>query len=86
MLLGQAHIGEDISSASASRTASYGQLGADPVGDLPPLGLGGVGVVLGEGGGDERRDHAPAAPAGMGERVAQDVHPAALPATIRAFA
>ncbi len=44
-----------------------------------PLGLGGAGVVLGEGGGDERRHHAPAAPAGMGERVAHEVHPAALP-------
>jgi hypothetical protein len=30
--------------------------------------------------GDERRHHAPAAPAGMGERVAHEVHAAALPA------
>jgi hypothetical protein len=32
-------------------------------------------MVLGEGGGDERRHHAPAAPAGMSERIAQEVHP-----------
>ena len=44
-----------------------------------PLRLGGVGMILGEGGGDEGRDDAPAAPAGMGERVAHEVHPAALP-------
>jgi hypothetical protein len=36
-------------------------------------------MILGEGGGNERRDHASAAPAGMGERVAQEMHATALP-------
>jgi hypothetical protein len=49
------------------------------IGDLAPLGLGSAGVVLGECGGDERRHHTPSAPAGMGEGVAHEVHPAALP-------
>jgi hypothetical protein len=36
-------------------------------------------MILSKRGGDERCDHAPAALAGMGERVAQEVHAAALP-------
>ena len=40
---------------------------------------GGLGVVLGEGGGDEGRDDAPAALAGMGQGVAHEVDAAALP-------
>jgi hypothetical protein len=36
-------------------------------------------MILGEGGGDERRHDAPAAPAGMGERVAHEMQATALP-------
>ena len=42
----------------------------------------GRGVVLGEGGGDEGGNDASAALAGMGERVAEEVNPAALPARV----
>ena len=79
MLLGEAHVGEHVLLGLVQQRGELGQLGPDLVGDLAPLGPGGVGIVLGEGGGDERRDHAPAALAGMGERVAHEVHPAALP-------
>jgi hypothetical protein len=68
VLLGEGHVGENVLLGLVQER-----------GDLAPLGLGGVGMILGEGGGDEGRHHAPAAPAGMGERVAHEVHPAALP-------
>ena len=45
--------------------------------------LGGLGVVLGEGGGDEGGDHPPAVLAGMGQGVAHEVHPAALPGGVQ---
>ena len=80
VLLGEAHVGEHVLLGFIKQCGELGQLGPDLVGDLAPLGLGGVGMVLGEGGGDERRHHAPAALAGMGEGVAHEVHPAALPA------
>jgi hypothetical protein len=43
------------------------------------LALGGLGVVLGKGRGNEGRDYPPAVPAGMGQGVAGEVHAAALP-------
>ena len=79
MLLGEAHVGEDVRLGLVQQRCELGQLGADLVGDLAPLGLGGAGVVLGEGGGDEGSDDALAVAAGMGERVAHEVHAAALP-------
>ena len=51
-----------------------GQLGAELIGDLAPLVAGGLGIVLGKGGGDEGGDDAPAALAGMGQRVAHEVN------------
>jgi hypothetical protein len=36
-------------------------------------------MILREGGSNERRDDAPVALAGMGQRVAHELHPAALP-------
>ena len=56
-----------------------GHLGPELVGDLAPLDLRAVGVLLGEGGGDEGGDDAPALAAGMGQQVAGEVHAAALP-------
>ena len=53
-----------------------GHLGPELVGDLAPLDLRAVGVLLGEGGGDEGGDDAPALLAGMGQQVAGEVHAA----------
>ena len=61
------------------KRGELGQLGPELVGDAAPLRLGGVGAVLSEGGGHEGGDDPPAALAGMGERVAHGVDPAALP-------
>jgi hypothetical protein len=44
------------------------------VGDLAPLALGRLGIVLGEGRGDEGRDHPPAILAGMSQGMAGEVH------------
>ncbi len=65
------------------KAASFWHLGAELVGDLPPLGPGGLGIVLGEGGGDEGRDDAAAALAGMGQHVAHEVNAAALPGGVQ---
>ena len=43
-------------------------LGPQLVGDLAPLARGCVGIVLGEGGGDEGRDDASPVLAGMGQQ------------------
>jgi hypothetical protein len=51
----------------------FGRLWPQLIGDLAPLTAGGLGVVLGEGGGDEGRDDAPSTPGGMGENVAHEV-------------
>ena len=53
--LGKAHVGEHVLLGLVQQRGELGQLGPDLVGDLAPLGLGGVGMVLGEGGGDEGR-------------------------------
>lgn len=57
----------------------FGEPGAELIGDPAPLGAGGLRVVLGESRGDEGRDGPSAALAGMGQRVAHEMHPAALP-------
>ena len=44
--------------------------------------LAGIGIFPGKGGGDEGRDHTPALLAGMGQEVAHEVDPAALPGGI----
>ena len=50
-----------------------GQLRAQLIGDSAPLSSCGLGVILGERGGDEGRDDAPAEPAGMRQHVAHEV-------------
>jgi hypothetical protein len=54
-------------------------LGPDLIGDVAPLLACRLGVVLGEGGGDEGRDDPPALLAGMGQGVPHEVDAAALP-------
>ena len=78
MLLGKGHVGENVLLGLVQERGELGQLGADLVGDLAPLGLGGVGMILGEGGGDEGRDDAPAAPAGMSRALRMKCNPGAV--------
>ena len=79
VLPGEAHVGEDVVLGFVHENGQLGHLGPELVGDLAPLGLRAVGVLLGEGGGDEGGDDAPALLAGMGQQVAGEVHAAALP-------
>jgi hypothetical protein len=57
--------------------ASFGTFGL--IWSATPLGAGGLGGILGEGGGDEGRDHPAPALAGMGQDIPLKMHPAALP-------
>ena len=75
----EAHVGEDVLLGLVQKGGELGQPGAHLIGHLAPRGLGGAGVVLSKRGGDEGRDDAPAALAGMGEGVAQEVHPRVRP-------
>ena len=79
VLPGEAHVGEDVVLGFVHENCQLGDLGPELVGDLTPLDLRAVGVLLGEGGGDEGGDDAPALAAGMGQQVAGEVHAAALP-------
>src|SRR3954469_5510860 len=75
----EGHVGEDVGFCLVHQGCELGDFGPELVGDAAPLRLGGLGIVLGEGGGDEGRDDAPSASSGMSERVAHEVHAAALP-------
>ena len=79
------HIGENIGLGVIHEGGELGQFGPQLIGDLAPLLAGRQGVVLSEGCGDEGGDDAPAALAGMGERIAHEMHPAALPAGVQHF-
>lgn len=53
-------------------------IGAQLIGNAPPLGPGGLGVLLGESGGDEGRHHPPALAFGAGQKRAHEMHLIAL--------
>jgi hypothetical protein len=53
MLWWECHVGEHIGLGLVEEAGKLGQLGAELVGDLAPLGCCGIGVVLGERCGDE---------------------------------
>ena len=63
----EVHVGENVVLGLVHEGRELRRLGPELVGDLAPLGLGAVCVVLGEGGGDEGGDDAPALAAGMGQ-------------------
>ena len=79
MLGGEGHIGEHVGLGLVHQRGELGHLRPDLVGDEAPLPAGRLGVVLGEGGGDEGGDDTPALAAGMGQDIAHEVDAAALP-------
>ena len=79
MLLGEAHVGQNIVLCFIHDGRELGYLGSDLIGNRAPLGACGLRCFLGKGGGDEGRDHAPPTLAGMGQDVAHKMHPTALP-------
>ena len=80
VLPGEAHVGEDVVLGFVHQGGELGDLGPELVGDLTPLDLRAVGVLLGEGGGDEGGDDAlrPWRPA-WASRLRGEVHAASLP-------
>jgi hypothetical protein len=71
--LGEAHVGHDVGLGRVHEGGELRKLGPQLVGDAAPLGLAGGAVLLGEGRGDEGRDDAAAALAGMGQDIAHEV-------------
>jgi hypothetical protein len=71
VVLGEAHEGEDVRLGVVEEGGELGKLRPQLIGDAAPLQLGGVCVILGEGGGDEGGDDAPAALAGMRQGIAK---------------
>ena len=80
----EGHVGEHVGLGLVQEGGELGQLGAQLIGDPAPLRSGGLGIVLGERGGDEGGDDTPAALAGMRQRVAHEVDAAALPGGVAA--
>jgi hypothetical protein len=78
----EAHVGEHVGLGFVHQRGELGQLRAQLIGDPAPLAARRRGVVLGEGGSDERRDDPPAALSGVGQNVAHEVNAAALPARV----
>jgi hypothetical protein len=66
----EAHVGEHVGLGLVHQRSELGQLEAQLIGDFAPLRARRGRVVLGEGGGDESGDDAPAALSCMGERIA----------------
>lgn len=65
-----AHIGQHVGLDRVHHGGALGYLRPELVGNLAPLHLGGLGVPLGEGDGDQGDDHAVALAAGMRQQVA----------------
>ena len=69
----EAHVGQHVGLSLIHQGGELWQLGPELVGDAAPLRASLLGIVLGEGGGDERRHDASSAPAGMRQGVAHEV-------------
>jgi site-specific DNA recombinase len=81
---GEVHVGEDVFLGGVHQGGELGHLGAELVGNGPPLGVGGGGILLGIGGAgwtymSNGGDDAALGLAGMGRRGAAEMDAAALP-------
>ena len=85
VLLGESHVGEDVCFGLVHKLGEPADRRPQLVGHFAPLGSGGIGIILGEGGGDEGRNHAATALAGMGQRIAHEMNPASLPSGVQDF-
>ena len=79
MLLGKAHVGQNVVLCFIHNGRELGYLRTDLIGNRAPLGASGLRRFLGKGGDDEGRDHAPPTLAGMGQDVAHKMHSRLLP-------
>jgi hypothetical protein len=69
----EAHVGEHVGLGLVHQGGQLRDLGPELIGDAAPLLLCRLGVVLGEGGGDEGGDHAAAATTCVSQDVAHEV-------------
>jgi hypothetical protein len=74
------HVSEDVGLGLVHEPCQAIDVWAQLVGDAAPLSTGGLSIILRKRRGDEGRDDAATALAGVGQGVAHEVHPAALPA------
>jgi hypothetical protein len=79
---GEAHIDEHIRLRLIHEGGELWHLGTELIGDLAPLRLGCLVVVLGEGCGDQGGDDAASALACMGQDVAHEMHTATMPSGV----
>ena len=75
----EGHVSQHVGLDLIHERGELGDLGSELIGDLAPLGAGGLGILLGEGGCDEGGDDAAALASGMGQQVTHEMDAAALP-------
>ena len=75
----EVHVGENIGFGIVHQGGEFWNPWPGLIGNLAPLLAGGFGIVLGEGGADPGGDDAPLGLAGIGQRVAHEMNPTALP-------
>ncbi len=73
VLLGEGHVGEHIGFGLVHQGGQFRHFGAELIGDLAPLGLGGFGAVLGKGVADEGDDDPAALLVGVGQDIAHEM-------------
>jgi hypothetical protein len=79
VLLREGHVSEDVGLGLVHEPCQAIDVWAQLVGDAAPLLTGGLSIILRKRRGDEGGDDAATALAGVGQGVAHEVHPAALP-------
>ncbi|MNL24735.1 hypothetical protein D3C87_1461830 [compost metagenome] len=79
MLFGKGHVGEYVLLGIIHETGELRHLWPDLVGDIAPLGTCSFWRVLSKSRGDEGRHDPPSALSGMGQGIAHEMNPAALP-------
>ncbi len=79
VFFGKGHVGQHVVLGVIHQRGQPRHLGSDLISDTAPLGAGGLGSVLREGGGDEGGDHSAAALVGMSGDIPLKMDAAALP-------
>ena len=86
MILWEAHEGEDVSLGFIHERGELRHFGTQLIGNLAPLLASRLGILLNEGGADEGGNDTAALAAGVGQDIAHEVHPTALPGGMKDFA
>ena len=79
----EVHVSQHIGFRLVHEGGKLRRLGAQLIGHLAPLRLGGLGILLCEGGGNEGCGDSAALTSGAGQQVAYQMHAAALPGSVQ---